>query len=110
MPNRYVREGYLSSEKVAKLSAEAERLYFRLYLVVDDYGRFEARSVLIKNKAFPAHDSIETTKVVEWFKELVLKKMIRYYKIEDKAYFEIANFNQRTRSKSRYPDPVLEGV
>ena len=53
MPCRYIREEYLTSERVDLLDAKAERFYFRLFLVVDDYGRFEANEKLLKSKVFP---------------------------------------------------------
>ena len=49
MPNRILREGILSSERVDALSEGAEILYRRLMSVVDDYGRYFAHPTLIRS-------------------------------------------------------------
>lgn len=66
MPCRYIREDYLTSEHVDRLDVHAERFYFRLFLVVDDFGRFEADEVLLKSKCYPRKDSIRTTDITRF--------------------------------------------
>ncbi len=51
MPNRILREGILTSERVNLLSWEAEVFYRRLMSVVDDYGRFHAHPALLRRLA-----------------------------------------------------------
>lgn len=108
MPNRVIRDGLLDSEKILKLSAEEERFYVRLLLIVDDYGRFEARSVYLKSKCFPVNEKIKSEHVKKWLKKLLDEKLILIYSVEGKDYLEIVEFNQRLRQKKeKYPGPEL---
>jgi hypothetical protein len=45
MPNRILREFWLTSESIDALTAEGERFFARLRLVTDYRGRFEALDV-----------------------------------------------------------------
>src|SRR3990167_11311858 len=53
MPNRILREGILSSERINTLSVHAELFYRRLLSVVDDYGRFFAHPALLRSACYP---------------------------------------------------------
>ena len=53
MPTRIIREGILDSKAVNALSEQAEIFYRRLMSVVDDYGRFEADTELLRARCFP---------------------------------------------------------
>ncbi len=107
MPGRYVREGFLDSSKVSSLveieGPTVESFYFRLYLVVDDYGRFEARSLLLKSKCYPSVENINKEQIVNWLKILLQKELIIVYKVKNKNYLQITNFKQKTRGKSKFP-------
>ena len=53
MPNRIVREGILTSERVELLSWAEEVFYRRLMSVVDDFGRYYARPELLRAACYP---------------------------------------------------------
>ena len=42
MPNRWLRDSILTSRTLAELSDFGERLFFRLLVVSDDFGRFNS--------------------------------------------------------------------
>ena len=48
MPNRILREGILTSERVNNLSMMGELFYRRLFSVADDFGRYTANKKLLR--------------------------------------------------------------
>jgi len=109
MPGRYIREGILDSERVCNLSTKekptAELFFFRLLLVVDDYGRFEARTQLLKAKCFPCHYNIDKTDILNFLKACASQRLLDMYTVNSKWYLQVYNFKQRTRGASKYPNP-----
>lgn len=112
MPCRYIREEYLTSERVDLLDAREERFYFRLFLVVDDFGRFEANEKLLKSKAFPLKENVRATDITHWLTACEKAGLIRLYTVSGKRYLSIERFSQTRAncrsSKSKYPDPPTE--
>ena len=53
MPNRILKESVCTSDSVNKLSWFEEVLFYRLIVNCDDYGRFDGRVSIIKNRLFP---------------------------------------------------------
>lgn len=105
MPNRIVREGMLTSEKVDKLSASEERFYVRLMLKADDYGRHEANPRLLKSVLFPLKDDLRDADMSRELAACERAGLVRCYEVAGKRYLEISNFGQRTRFNSKCPDP-----
>lgn len=107
MPNRIIREGILSSARVSALTAEAERLYTRLMLVVDDYGRIEADARLLVSKCFPLRSrDIRDDQLEKWLSETAAIGLVLLYQAGGKRYLQVQNFGQRVRSASKCPDPL----
>jgi hypothetical protein len=109
MPRRLLRD-WTDSAKVAAVSAEAERLFVRLIMRVDDHGRHEGNPRLLKSLLFPLHDKITDTMIVKWLSELTANGLVTAYEVSGKAYVQIEQFGQRTRYPSRYPDPCPENT
>lgn len=105
MPNRIIREGLLTSEKVDKLSANEERFYVRLMLKADDFGRHEANPKLLKSVLFPLKDDLRDADMSRELAACERAGLVRCYEVASKRYVEITNFGQRTRFKSKCPDP-----
>ncbi len=111
MPNRVVREGILTSERVNRLSLGAELLYRRLLSVVDDYGRFFSHESLILAACFPLRvDSITPRQVREWLKEVVeTAGLVVTYEVNGTSYLEVQDFRQHKRAmKSKFPSPAMQ--
>ena len=53
MPNRILKESICSSDSINELSWFEECLFYRLIVNCDDYGRFDGRTAIIKNRLFP---------------------------------------------------------
>lgn len=103
MPNRVIRNWTLS-KRVAKLSAEEERMLLRLVMIVDDYGRFHADPTMLRSLCFPRLDTITAVQVAAWLKSL--HEIIIFYKHKGNDYLEIYEFNQTVRiKKEKFPKP-----
>lgn len=107
MPNRVIREGILTSDKVDLLSEGAENLYRRLMSIVDDYGRYEANPRLIRSAAYPLRtERYSLADIEDRIKECAEARLLLCYQAEGKTFLELAKFGQRVRAdKSKYPHP-----
>lgn len=112
MPSRYIREDILRSKRWNKLSASARELYFRLLLIVDDYGRFYADEITIKNTAYQRMDTIRASDVGRWILELSETKppMVCSYAALGESFIWLPNTRWKPRSKSKFPDPSPEFI
>lgn len=102
MPNRILREGILESEAVNALRPEVELFYRRLMSRVDDFGRYHANPSLLLAACYPLQlDRISRSDVSQMLAEC--GQLLDMYEVSGKKYLQIKNFNQRTRSESRFP-------
>lgn len=105
MPNRILRD-YTDSLAFAGISAEAERLWARLLVKVDDYGRFHADPRLIRAACFPFADDLRANDLVRWLDELSHRQLLLRYEVGGREYLAVPKFRQRARAAvSRYPSP-----
>lgn len=115
MPNRYIREGINSSERVCSLDWGAECFYRRLLLVVDDFGRFEF-SREIKSRCFPIHESVRMADVSRWFAACEKAGLIVCYDQErelksselvpgQKAWLVVLATEEPRARYAKYPNP-----
>jgi hypothetical protein len=95
----------LESEVIDKLSANAERFFFRLMLRADDYGRYHAHPQLLRSNLFPLKSDIRSSDVSQWLTECEAVALVRTYESDSKRFLEIPKFNQRVRSDSKFPRP-----
>jgi hypothetical protein len=107
MPDRVVRAGILTSDRVNELSWASEVFYRRLMSVTDDYGRYDARPSILRAELFALKlDRVSEPDIVKWLNECSKAGLVRIYTVNNKAYLEIQDFNQRLRAmKSKYPPP-----
>lgn len=103
MANRILRD-WTASKKINSLSADEERLFTRLIMKADDYGRFHADPVMIKSLCFPRNEKVTATSI----KKLLvgMKELVTFYTSDGEHYLEIKNFGQRLRiKKEKFPNP-----
>jgi len=107
VPNRLLRDGLLDSDRVNALSAEGERLFTRLLLVADDFGRFDGRVTVIRARCFPVKRDLTDGDVGRWLEEIARQKeLVVFYRVGGKPYVEVVNHRFRTRAmRSKYPAP-----
>ena len=104
MPTRYLKPGIRDSESIEKLSHIAEILYYRLIVTVDDFGRYDARSSMVKAACFPIKDSINANKTETLLEELSKHGLIQIYKVDNKPYLQMTKWDNVPRAKeSKYP-------
>ena len=108
MPNRLIRDGILTSERVCRLSWPEEIFYRRLMSVVDDFGRYSANPTLLRAACYPLQiDKISDVDVKKWLSACQKADLVMCYQAKDgKVYLELKDFRQQVRAKtSKYPDP-----
>jgi hypothetical protein len=104
MPNRVLRD-WTTSEKMDKLSFEAEVLFNRLIMKADDHGCFHANLKLLNAAVFPLKD-ISTGMLKIFLQELVTNGLVLLYQADGREYLQIVNFGQRLRTmNSKFPLP-----
>lgn len=109
MPERIVRPGILTSERVNQLKFPAEVFYRRLMSVVDDFGRYDGRPQILRTQLYPLLiDRVTTRNIEQWITECVTASLItEYCDGEGRPFIEINDFNQRLRAKkSKWPAPA----
>jgi len=104
MPNRYFRASYIDSESVNRLSAEGERLFCRLIVHVDDFGRCEADPCLLLGKLFSRQlGNITVDNVRDWLSECDSENVLILYNISGKNYLQMNKWEQGRAKFSKYP-------
>jgi len=107
MPTRYLKPGVRDSEAIDNLSPQAEILFYRLLVTVDDFGRFDARPAMIKAQCFPIKDSISIAKCKDLLDELNNKGLIYIYEAGGKLTLMMCKWDNVPRAKeSKYPAPT----
>lgn len=108
MPNRILREGILTSERVAQLGWTDEVFYRRLMSIVDDFGRYTANPTLLRAALYPLQlEKVSDSDIGKWLLATEKAGLVRVYPASDgKRYLEVQDFRQHARAKiSKYPQP-----
>ena len=106
MPTRYLKPGIRDSERINALSAEAEVLYYRLIVTVDDFGRSDARPNMLKASCFPVRESATPKRCAEWLAELSKSGLIVAYEHHGKPYLQMQRWDNQPRAReSKFPSP-----
>lgn len=110
MPNRMLRD-WTDSLRLDGISAEAERLFVRLIMKADDYGRFHADPRLIKAGCFPLIDTLRPNDLNRWLDELSHRQLILRYVADGRCILAIVNYGQRLKcSRAKFPPPPGKSV
>lgn len=95
---------WTDSLKMDGISAEAERLFTRLLMKADDYGRFHADARLIKASCFPLVDGLRANSISNWLEELSKRGLLVLYKVDGRDFLAVINYGQRLKSsKAKFP-------
>lgn len=103
MPNRLLKEGIVDSSAIDGLTPEEEVFFYRLLVVSDDFGRMDARLPILKSRCYPLKDGVKLDKIDSHLQSLVRQKLAIRYQVDDKPYLQILKWEQRVRSKGKYP-------
>ena len=103
MPTRYLKPGIRDSEGLDAVEPQAEILFYRLLVTVDDFGRYDGRPALIRAACYPLKD-FTLDQVTGWLGDLTLHGLITLYTVDGKTYLQIEKWDNKPRaSESKYP-------
>ena len=108
MPNRILKESICTSDSVDALSWFEEVLFYRLIVNCDDFGRFDGRTAVIKNRLFPLKDNITVKAVDAALQKLASVELVVLYEFEGKPYLHLPSWGEHQTlraKKSKYPAP-----
>lgn len=108
MPNRILKESICVSDSINALSPFEETVFYRLIVNCDDYGRFDGRISVIKNRLYPLKDDLTLATVKSAIQKLVSEGMVVTYECMGKPYLYLPTWttHQSVRAKrSKYPAP-----
>ena len=108
MPNRIIKESICTSDSIDTLSWFEEVVFYRLIVNCDDYGRFDGRMPVIKNRLFPLKESVTAKSIKAAIDKLAIAGLVALYEFEGKPYLYLPTWDshQQMRAKrSKYPSP-----
>lgn len=106
MPNRVIRDGFLDSPRVDALDWFAECVYHRLLLAVDDAGRIDGRSSVLKSRLFPLKDRLRASDVERGVNQLEEQGLVVRWEVGDQVVIQVTRWRRCGNAQySRYPDP-----
>lgn len=107
MPTRYLKPGIRDSEPIDSLTPQAECLFYRLIVTVDDFGRCDARPAMIKANCYPIKAGITADHCAAMLAELHRAGLVIVYTVDGKPYLQLCKWDNTPRSKaSKFPAPA----
>ena len=110
MPNRIIKESICTSDSVDCLSWFEEVLFYRLIVNCDDFGRFDGRTAVIKNRLFPLKDNLTLKNVESAINKLASAGLVVPYEAMGKPFLYLPTWNEHQTiraKKSKYPEPEI---
>lgn len=108
-----LHEKICDSATLAELTGDEERLFHRLVVKSDDYGRFHAHPSLLLGACFPLLiEKISVEQVQKWRDRLAEVGLIALYTVDGREYLQFVtwqNYQRKRDSKPKFPPP-LEGA
>ena len=108
MSNRILKESICVSDSIESLTWFEEVLFYRLIVNCDDFGRFDGRVNVIKNRLFPLKENLTAKAVKDGINKLASVGLVTLYVFEGKPYLHLPTWNvhQNIRAKkSKFPAP-----
>lgn len=110
MPNRIIREGILTSDRVEQLDPPAEVFYRRLMSKVDDHGLFDARPSILRSSLYPLRvDRVREADISRWIAACEKAGVIALYQHDGKPYLQMLDTRWQARSEPKFPMPSAAG-
>ena len=107
MPNRIIKESICTSDTIDQLSWFEEVFFYRLLVNCDDYGRFDARTAILKARLFPLK-SVTEKQISDALHKLSMVGIVALYEYDGRPYLQLVTWDkhQQIRSrKAKYPLP-----
>lgn len=106
---RSIHYDAFKSSKLARLSAEAERTWWRIQCLCDDDGRAEDDVEVICGVVFPKRRDFTPEDVDAWLEELHEVGLITRYEVDGRRFFAVAQWHEyqhpRRPQTSKIPAP-----
>ncbi len=103
MSNHVIYDRIWVSQKLSKCSLKAALAYPWIYLVADDWGRFEYLPRVIWGRAFGARQDVRAGDVAAWLGEYERVGLLETYEAEGRRVGAWTNFSGPPPSKRRAP-------
>jgi hypothetical protein len=105
MASKRMLKDWTASEKMDKLTPEAEVFFVRLIMKADDFGNYTANIKLIRSALFPLKE-YNDYQITEWLYECQAAGLLFGYQAEGRRFIHINNFDQKLRRMhAAYPPP-----
>jgi hypothetical protein len=101
---RSIHPSACTSEKMAELSGDEERCFWRLQTHCDDEGRCEDHPRLIWAALFPLHADVSPDDVAVWLDALVEVGLLVRYVVGGKRYVQVERWHDF--QKPKHPTPT----
>jgi len=109
MPNRYLRDTLRTDPRLDRTSPEAECLYFRLLMICDDYGRFDADPRVVFGSGYPLRigtSRMHLDEIVAQLGELEQLGLVQRYEVNGRCFGALLLTTWKPRAaSSKFPDP-----
>ena len=109
MPNRIIKESVWDSPSIEKLSVLAERHFYRLLPLPDDFGCFQATSSVVKGRLYPLKPKVTEKQITTWHKELEGVGICKFWRDNGRVYGIFVNWGKHQRIRSLHqrktPEP-----
>lgn len=108
MPNRIIKESICVSDQINTLSPFEEVLFYRLIVSADDYGRYDGRIAIIKNRLFPLKDSLRVDQIEKALHTLSSQELVERYTVDGRPFVRLTGWDKHQTiraKKSKYPAP-----
>lgn len=108
MPNRIIKESICVSDQINALSPFEEVLFYRLLVNADDYGRYDGRVAIIKNRLFPLKDSLRVDQIEKALQSLSSQELVERYVVDGRPFVRLTGWDKHQTiraKKSKYPAP-----
>mgnify|MGYP000972593619 CR=1 FL=1 len=107
MPNRIIKESICTSDTIDQLSWFEEVFFYRLIVNCDDYGRFDARTPILKARLFPLK-SVTEKQISDALNKLSTVGIVTVYEYDGRPYLQLVTWDKHQQiraKKSKYPAP-----
>lgn len=106
MPNRILRDGALHSRAMNTISLQAECLFYRILMVADDFGLFEADTFSLKSRCFGSRSEVLIEQLAQWRDEIAAQELILLYEHDGRALGAVNKWKQaRWAGKPKFDLP-----
>lgn len=105
MPQRFLRPGITTSDAWNRATWLEQSFFIRLLTLVDDEGRYDARIPILHATCFALRDDVTRQQTAAARSALQTLGLIEVYTVDGKEYLQVAKWQERVRTKSRFPAP-----